>query len=74
LTQLRDRVRSERIFPEAHQVGVEELAAIVGVQFQHGEGQALQDALKSVFHDPVAAAQHGPRSLRAVVTSVRWAV
>jgi len=50
----------ECIFPEAHQVGIEELAAIVGVQFQHGEGQSLQDALKSVFHDPVAAAQHGP--------------
>ena len=40
-------------------MGIEELAAIVGVQFQHEKGQSLQDALKSVFHDHVAAAQLG---------------
>ncbi|MEA3459445.1 MAG: hypothetical protein U9R11_02020 [Chloroflexota bacterium] len=34
---------------EAEQVVVEELAAVVGVDSQHGEGEAGQDAAEAIF-------------------------
>jgi len=45
--------------PEAQQVSVEELGAIVGVHLQHGEGDTGQATLEGRAHDAVAAAQDG---------------
>jgi len=46
-------------FPEAQEMVVEELAAVVGVDLQEREGEAGQDLTEAVLHDAVAAAQDG---------------
>src|SRR5216684_5951568 len=37
---------------------IEELAAIIGMQFLHWERQARQDALKAAFHGLLASSEH----------------
>ena len=45
------------ILPEAEQVVVEELTAVVRVDFQHWKGKSGQDTAKGIFHHQVAASQ-----------------
>src|SRR5229473_708953 len=49
------------VFPEAHQVLIEELAAVVGMQFDDRKGQALQDVMEACFHGSLPSPQHSPR-------------
>src|ERR1700730_18851269 len=41
---------SDRFTPEAHQVMVEEFGAIIGMQFFHRKGRALQDVAEAPLH------------------------
>ena len=51
---------SREPFPvETHEMGVEELAAVIGVDFQNREGQTEIAARESILHSPIAAAQDG---------------
>ena len=45
--------------PEAQQVGVEELGAVVGMDLADGEGQTVVKHLEGIVHDHAPAAQHG---------------
>src|SRR5260370_31772749 len=38
---------------------IEELTAIIGMQFLDGEGQALQDMCKAPFHGALSTSEHG---------------
>src|SRR5258708_1311384 len=49
---------ADLVLPVAHQMVIEELAAIIGMQFLHWERQARQDALKAAFHGLLASSEH----------------
>jgi len=44
--------------PEADKLVVQELAAIIGMQFAHGEREVCQNAPNAAFHRPLTAPEH----------------
>jgi hypothetical protein len=49
----------DAVLPEADEMGVEELAAVVWMKLQDGKGETRENALEGVYHGPLAASQDG---------------
>src|SRR6266700_6134747 len=45
------------VFPEVHQMGIEELTAIIRMQFSYRKGHPRQDATEACFHSRLPAPQ-----------------
>ncbi len=71
----------ENTAPFSEMVYTEEIAAVAGMDFDHGEGQAVQDVTENIFHNSTTAPGKGvtrwvapSRSLQPLAMSTRWRV